>query len=173
MEENDSIDEHIADFLAAYPQIDPEVEGIVDRICKLNKYLITTLERTMSEHDLTHGEYKLLLQLLVQPGTGRISAGDLGRALMLSSGGMTNRLDRLQEAGLIKRVPDPGDRRGVLVELTAKGRKRIDEAVMRQADREAGLLAGALDSVELKELNAALRRITRSFEDRLGPAPHG
>jgi hypothetical protein len=47
--------------------------------------------------------------------------------------------------------------------LTVKGRKRIDEAVMRQAVREAGLLAGALDSVELKELNAALRRITRSF----------
>ena len=78
---------------------------------------------------------------------------------------MTNRLDRLEEAGLVKRVPDPDDRRGVLVELTEAGSKAWDDSVSAQAAKES-LIAAALDKSEKRELNALLRRLMLEFERR-------
>jgi DNA-binding MarR family transcriptional regulator len=78
---------------------------------------------------------------------------------------MTNRLDRLEEAGLVRRVADPDDRRGVLVELTDKGGKLWSEAIGAQAEKEA-LLASALTKRELSELNDLLRRVMITFEER-------
>jgi DNA-binding MarR family transcriptional regulator len=76
---------------------------------------------------------------------------------------MTNRLDRLEKAGFIRRVPDPRDRRGVLVELTPVGEKQIDEAVTEQAAKEIELLR-TLSSRELNQLNQLLRKVLRSLE---------
>ena len=76
---------------------------------------------------------------------------------------MTNRLDRLEAAGLVRRLPDPDDRRGVLVELTDEGRKAYDEAVGAQAQAEK-LMASALDQREKEQLNALLRRLMLVFE---------
>jgi DNA-binding MarR family transcriptional regulator len=83
----------------------------------------------------------------------------------LSSGAITNRLDRLEQAGLIRRLPDPDDRRGVLVELTAKGRRTYQKAVGAAAKKEA-LVAAALTEREKKQLNALLRRMMLEFERR-------
>ncbi|HXY71701.1 MAG TPA: MarR family transcriptional regulator [Actinomycetota bacterium] len=170
--EEDWVDRYIAGFLRAYPQIDSEVEGIVDRICKLNKYLVTTLEDTVAELGLDHAEYKLLVRLRSCAPGARESAGELSRALVMSSGGMTNLLDRLEERGLIRRISDPDDRRSVLVELTAAGKKTVDRAVSTEASREESLFE-ELAPGERKELNDALRRIMHTFEERLGPPPRG
>jgi DNA-binding MarR family transcriptional regulator len=91
--------------------------------------------------------------------------GDLAKRADLSSGAMTNRLDRLEEAGLVKRVPDPDDRRGVLVELTEAGSKAWNDSVSAQAVKES-LIAAALDKSEKRELNALLRRLMLEFERR-------
>ena len=95
-----------------------------------------------------------------------MSAGDLSRALLLSSGAMTNRLDRLEGAELIRRIPDPRDRRGVLVELTPKGVATIDGAVTEQAAKEIDVLS-ALSPRELTTLNQLLRKVLGSLEARL------
>ncbi len=71
---------------------------------------------------------------------------------------MTNRLDRLEEAGLIKRLPDPTDRRGVQVELTEAGHKAYEESLTTQAAKE-GLIAAALNQREKEQLNDLLRRL--------------
>ena len=71
---------------------------------------------------------------------------------------MTNRLDRLESAGLIRRLPDPNDRRGVVVELTAAGSKAYEESTAAQAAKE-GLIASALNAKEKDELNNLLRRL--------------
>src|SRR3954470_2612734 len=118
MSDSDSVDFCIGDIASRYDVIDPEVEGVVDRIARIGKFLGTAFEETLAGHGLSHGEYKLLLRLATRSADNRLSAGDLSRALLLSSGAMTNRLDRLEAAGLIRRVPDQRDRRGVLVELT-------------------------------------------------------
>src|SRR6266480_4820126 len=100
----------------------------------------------------------------------RSSPGRLARIMELSSGAMTNRLDRLEEAGLLRRLPDPDDRRGILVELTADGKRVYEEAVGVQARKEA-LVASALTVAEKKQLNALLRRMMLEFERAEGGPP--
>ena len=170
MEERDSVDQHISGFLRRYPEIDADVEGIVDRVCKLHKYLVNTLEDTIAGYGLVHPEYKLLLHLRAEGAEDGVSAGDLSRSMVMSSGGMTNLIDRLEHDELIRRGSDPSDRRSVLVTRTPKGRKVIDRAVSAEAAREFDLLEPLTPS-ERKELNGLLRRVARSFEERLGAAP--
>jgi DNA-binding MarR family transcriptional regulator len=79
---------------------------------------------------------------------------------------MTNRLDQLEQAGLVRRLHDPDDRRGVLVELTAKGRRIHQEAIGVQAEKEA-LLAEALTEREKEQLNDLLRRVMLVLEQRV------
>jgi DNA-binding MarR family transcriptional regulator len=83
---------------------------------------------------------------------------------MLSSGAITNRIDRLEERGLVRRTPDPADRRGVLVELTPAGRGAVDQAVERHLANEHRLLAG-LTPAERDELAALLRRLLLTLDD--------
>jgi DNA-binding MarR family transcriptional regulator len=78
---------------------------------------------------------------------------------------MTSRLDRIEESGLVRRLPDPEDRRGVLVELTAKGRRAYHAAAGDEAAKEA-LITSALNKREKAELNALLRRLMIEFERR-------
>lgn len=81
---------------------------------------------------------------------------------------MTNRLDRLEQRGLIRRLPDPDDRRGVLVELTEAGAAVWEQTVAAQAQKEA-VVASALDPEEQAGLNELLRRLLHAFEEHHGP----
>jgi DNA-binding MarR family transcriptional regulator len=162
-EERDHVDEFLEmEFLGDIPNLDLTVEGIVDRIHDLSKRFKKALDATISEHGLTHVDWSILGALVrKQPR----SAGKLAQVADLSSGAMTNRLDRLEEAGLVRRVPDPEDRRGVLVELTPKGRRNYHAATGAGAANEA-FIASALSKHEKEELNALLRRLMIEFERR-------
>jgi len=162
----DSVDFCITDIASKYDAIDPEVEGVVDRITAINKHLGRGFEETLADHGLTYGEYKLMLRLVTRTDDNRMSAGELSKSLMLSSGAMTNRLDQLEKAEVIRRVRDPKDRRGVHVELTEKGRTTIDAAVTEQAAKEIDIL-GVLSSRELTSLNTLLRKVLTSLEAQL------
>jgi DNA-binding MarR family transcriptional regulator len=94
--------------------------------------------------------------------------GKLAKHLGLSSGAMTNRLDNMERRGLVRRLDDPDDRRGVIVELTAAGQELWEETVGMQAQKEA-FVAGVLDDDEKSRLNDLLRRMVRAFEDLHGP----
>jgi DNA-binding MarR family transcriptional regulator len=161
--DGDSVDFCITDIASRFDAINPEVEGVVDRIAAISKHLGSAFEETLAGHGLNHGEYKLLLRLATRSADNRMSAGDLSRALLLSSGAMTNRLDRMEAAGLVRRVPDPRDRRGVLVEMTATGKRQIDASVTEQAAKECDVLC-ALSAKELTQLNGLLRKVLCSLE---------
>jgi DNA-binding MarR family transcriptional regulator len=163
MADLDSVDRCVAEAVARYPEINPEVEGVVDRVERISKQINRIFEETLVGHGLSRGDYKLLMNLAVAPPPGRLSAGDLGRQMLMSSGGMTSRLDRLVAAGLIRRLPDPNDRRGVLVELTEDGSRRIDKAVGEQAGKEIDALS-ALTGRELDSLNRLLRKVLTFIE---------
>jgi DNA-binding MarR family transcriptional regulator len=167
MDGSDSIDFCTVDIASRYPQIDPDVEGVVSRMGAINKHISRTFDETLARHGLNHGEYRLLLRLTTRSEDNRMTAGELGRALMLSSGAMTNRLDRLEAAGMIERIRDPRDRRGVLVALTPQGKATIDGAVTEQAAKEIELI-GALGGKELKQLNGLLRKVLSSLESSAG-----
>ena len=162
---SDSVDFCIADVVSQYDAIDPEVEGVVDRIAAINKHLGRGFEETLADHGLNYGEYKLLLRLVTRTEDNRMSAGELSRSLMLSSGAMTNRIDQLEKSELIRRLRDPNDRRGVHVELTAKGRAVIDDAVTEQAAKEIDGFS-VLNARELTSLNQLLRKVLTSLEAR-------
>jgi DNA-binding MarR family transcriptional regulator len=167
MDGTDSVDFCIQDVVTQYAAIDPQVEGVVDRMSAIDKHISRAFDDTLARHGLSHGEYKLLLRLSTRSAEHRMSAGDLSRALLLSSGAMTNRLDRLESAGLVRRVRDPRDRRGVLVELTPAGKEQIDAAVTEQAAKEIDVLS-ALSAKELASLNGLLRKVLVSLEARAG-----
>jgi len=163
--ERDHVDDFLESIREELPDLDFEVEGIVDRIMGLSRRIKRMMEETCAEHDLTWGEWKVLGYLHRKAGpTRRASPGQLAEHLELSSGAMTNRLDRLEEAGLIERLRDPDDRRGVQVELTAPGREAYEQTTTAQAEKEA-LVASALSAREKKDLNALLRRMMITFED--------
>ena len=160
-QERDHVDEWLE--RVELPGVDPEVEGIVDRVNGLRRRFNAMADETLAELGLAHGDWKVLTTLRLSGEPYRRSAGALAKRAELSSGAMTNRLDRMEEAGLVRRVPDPDDRRGVLVELTDAGRKAWKESVKAQAQKES-LVAAALDADEKQQLNALLRRLMLEFE---------
>jgi DNA-binding MarR family transcriptional regulator len=157
----DSIVEHVEWAVSTWPQIDPEVEGIVSRVDKIDRYLKNAFRASLGQAGLTKEEWKVILAL----SRGVRSHGWLCRDLDVSTGAMTNRLDKLEDRGLIKRAPDPEDRRGVLLELTDGGRERLEEYIDAGAGREIELLSG-LSLAEKRELNTLLSKLLLSLQQR-------
>jgi DNA-binding MarR family transcriptional regulator len=170
-DEQDHVDSWLeVAWLEDMPFLDLEVEGIVDRMNGLNRRIRRRLDAVIAEHGLTYEEWHVLGALRQAGPPFRRSAGSLAKRTELSSGAMTNRLDRLEKAGLVRRTPDPDDRRGVLIELTDAGeRKWVDTAKVQAAYEN--LIGAALNKREKQELNSLLRRIMVEFERREGEDP--
>lgn len=161
--EPDIVDRRIADWVGDLPGLDLEVEGIVERIQHLEKQIRKMLDDTLAEFGLNVGEWAVLGSLRRAGEPYRRSPGKLAKQFGLTTGAMTNRLDKLEEAQLIRRLPDPDDRRGVIVELLPKGREVWERAVGAQAAKEQ-FVASSLSKTEQKQLNALLRRMVHSGE---------
>ncbi|MBM3679697.1 MAG: MarR family transcriptional regulator [Actinobacteria bacterium] len=165
----DRIDSWLAEHAAELPNIDLTVEGVVDRLFSLRRHLQRSMDATLAGLGLTWEDFKVLSTLGISPSRRR-SAGELARKLEITSGSMTNRIDRLEAAGLVRRVPNPDDRRGVLVELTSEGLAAWQRSVEVQAGREQEIATAALERDELEQLNGYLRRLMLVFEDAGGEA---
>jgi DNA-binding MarR family transcriptional regulator len=128
--------------------------------------LLEAAERVTRDHfnplfakaGLQSGEFDVLATLRRSGDPYMLSPTSLYEAMMISSGGMTNRLDRLERAGLIERRPDPNDRRGKLIALTAAGRRVIDETLSRHVANEERLMS-VLTIAEQEKLNALLKKL--------------
>jgi DNA-binding MarR family transcriptional regulator len=162
--EQDHIDRWLEEIRNQLPMLDLRVEGIVDRIGGINRRIKRMLDETLEEHGLSSGEWHALGRLSRSPG-GRRTAGDLAKRAELSSAAMTNRLDRLEKAGLVRRHPDEHDRRTVQIEVTDAGRKLYERTVDAQAAKEA-IVAEALTPKQQDQLNDLLRRVMLAFERR-------
>jgi DNA-binding MarR family transcriptional regulator len=160
----DTVDEFLEHALQVFPTLDPEVEAAVDRIAHLDKRLKRLTESGASRFGLNYGEFKVVVKLRQVAGEA-LSPGTLADVLALSTGAMTNRLDRLEEAGFVARERDPDDRRGVVVRLTDAGRTAVDGAVAEIAAGEQRLLS-ALKPGEQRTLNALLRTLMLASEER-------
>ncbi|HEV8403607.1 MAG TPA: MarR family transcriptional regulator [Candidatus Limnocylindrales bacterium] len=163
-EELDALDEKLGRWAHEIPDLDPLTEGIVERIHHLAHDFDASMVETLAASMLDRRAFRLLEKLRSVGPPYRRSAGMLADDLRLSTGAMTNRLDRLETAGLIRRLPDPNDRRGTLVEPTEAGHAAWDEAVGTQARREA-MIAAVLTEPEREELHRLLRRLMRAFPD--------
>jgi DNA-binding MarR family transcriptional regulator len=159
----DSVDRILQVWQRELPDLDMATEGIVERIQKLNKHLARVMNETLAEFNLDRGEWWLLGCLRKSGPPYRLSPGQLATNMGLSSGAMTNRLDRLEAAGLVRRLPDPSDRRALQIELTEAGWQAWQDSVGVQAQKEA-LVASALNDAEKDQLNGLLRRLMLQFE---------
>lgn len=157
------LDSHVRLALATWPQIDPAVEAIVTRIGKAWRLLDAEMHVSLAHVGLTKEEFKVLCEL----NTGPRTHGALCRDLEVSTGAMTNRLDKLESRGIVSRAPDPSDRRGVLLSITDQGRATLEAYVDRGAHRERELLGG-LSAADKRQLNALLTKLLDSLEAELG-----
>ena len=163
--EPDGLDEALVIWAREIPDLDPLTEGIVERIDILAHALKESMEQTLAEFDLDHRNFRVLGRLRSYGPPYQRSAGLLASDMRLSSGAMTNRLDRMEEAGLIRRLPDPMDRRGTLIEPTEAGHAAWDKTAGTQARREARI-AAALTLAEREQLHDLLRTLMREFPDK-------
>jgi DNA-binding MarR family transcriptional regulator len=161
-QEQAQLDPHVRLALATWPQIDPAVEGIVTRIAKASRQLDAEMRASLAHVGLTKEEFKVLMELHAGPQTH----GALCRHLEVSTGAMTNRLDKLERERLVTRSQDPNDRRGVLLTLTQAGADRLDAYIDRGAHRERELLEG-LSAGDKRRLNELLTKLVDSLEYEL------
>jgi DNA-binding MarR family transcriptional regulator len=162
--DRDHIDEMLAVWAREIPDLDPLTEGIIERIQILSWNFNQSLEENLAGADLDRRAFSLLGKLRKYGPPYQTSAGKLAQDLRLSSGAMTNRLDRLEAAGLIRRLPDPNDRRGTVVEPTELGLEKWDDVAGASSRTESQLVA-VLSSAEKERLNALLRRLMLAFPD--------
>jgi DNA-binding MarR family transcriptional regulator len=167
LDELDHLDESLVIWAKEIPDLDPLTEGIVERIQMLAHGFNDSAAQTLAEFDLDRRAFKVLGRLRRVGPPYQRSAGELASDMQLSSGAMTNRLDRMETAGLIRRLPDPNDRRGTLIEPTEAGHRAWDETAGTQGRRESAITA-VLDRDEREQLNRLLRRLMREFPGKLG-----
>ena len=138
----DEVDDLVAGWQAQRPDLALEPLHVFSRVSRLAKHLDRARREAFLRHDLEPWEFDVLSALRRQGPPCQLSPGALLRATLVTSGTMTNRIDRLEQAGLVRRQPDPADKRGVLVSLTPAGTSRVDAALADLLAREGQLLAG-------------------------------
>jgi DNA-binding MarR family transcriptional regulator len=159
----DHSDEVVAQWREQRPDLDPAPMATFTRLWRAARVADEKLLGVFGQHGLEAGWFDVLATLRRAGDPHRLSAGTLARGLVMSTGGMTKRLDKLEAAGLVERSPDPADRRGVLVSLTPRGLKVIDAAVEDHLANEARLLE-ALNDREIRALNGVLTKLLTAWE---------
>lgn len=164
----DEVDELLAAWQRERPELDLEPLAVLSRVSRLARHLDRVRRASFAGHGLEVFEFDVLAALRRAGPPYELSPGQLLRETLVGSGTMTNRLDRLEARGLVRRRPDPEDGRGVRVRLTARGRTRTDGAVTDLLARERALLAG-LPGRDRERLARLLRAVLRNFEGEEGP----
>jgi DNA-binding MarR family transcriptional regulator len=160
---SDEVDELVAAWRVQRPDLDVEPLQVLSRVSRLARHLDIARRGAFASHGLEPWEFDVLSALRRAGPPFQLTPGVLLRATLVTSGTMTNRIDRLAVAGLVRREPDPRDRRGVLVTLTERGREVVDAALTDLLDRERTLLA-SLGEYQRFQLADMLRTLLAPFD---------
>jgi len=150
-------------WTAVRPDLDPSPLATVGRVIVLAQFLERSVDAALARHGLNLGQFDILATIRRSGSPTGLTPKQLLKSVVLSSGGMTSRLDKLEYAGLVKRHDDPDDRRGVLVALTAKGLKKIDAATATRFE-EAERSCPELPAEEREQLADLLRAWLRQID---------
>lgn len=170
----DAVDAIVRDWERERPDLDVDPLRIFSRVKRIAKQLDAVRKSAFGATGLELWEFDVLAALRRAGAPHRLSPKQLLATTLVSSGTMTNRLDRLAERGLVRREADPRDGRGVLVTMTDAGRARVDDALTRLVAAERELLA-ELDHGTRDELSTSLRRLTvaMDIDEHDEPPPPG
>ena len=145
------------------PDLDVSPLEVLSRVTRLARHLDRARSGAFTTHGLETWEFDVLVALRRSGGAHELSPGKLLQQTLVTSGTMTNRIDRLASRGLVERHPDPADRRGVLVRLTDKGANVADDALIDLLQKEQAILTG-LSVPERQQLAALLRTVVMPFD---------
>lgn len=159
----DHVDRILAQWHRERPDLDVSAMGLLGRLSRLSTHIGREIEKTFSERGLSSSSFDVLATLRRSGPPYRLSPGDLLATTMVSSGTMTNRIDQLEKAGLVERLDNPDDRRGVIIALTAEGLERVDEAATAHVANQHRVLS-ELSPEEKANLDALLRKYLAAFE---------
>lgn len=159
-EQRDGVDRLIEQWRREMPGLPVDAMELIARLGRVAALGERKIAEEIGRFGLKVGEFDVLAALR-RAGTS-VTPTELYRSLMLSSGGMTHRIDRLESAGLVERREDERDRRGYRIALTRKGRELIEKAVVAHVENEERLLA-ALGKSERDTLNGLLRKLLQSL----------
>jgi DNA-binding MarR family transcriptional regulator len=162
--QGDWIDRIVERWSVLEPAMDMEPYQVTGRIARIATHVQRRQEEVFGRFGLNRGEVGVLSSLRTVGPPHRLSPTQLFKGLMLSSAGMTSRLDRLESRDLVVRRADPADRRGILVELTPKGKELVEAAVVANTAREREILAGLSDE-DVESLASLLRTLLTRLED--------
>ena len=160
----DEVDRLVGAWSRERPDLDTAPMEVLSRVTRLARHLDLARRTAFEAHDLETWEFDVLTALRRSGAPYQLSPGQLLRETMVTSGTMTNRVDRLATKGLVARLPDPDDKRGVLVQLTRKGRRRVDAALEGLLEQERRLLDG-LTLRQRSSLANLLRTVVAPFDD--------
>jgi DNA-binding MarR family transcriptional regulator len=158
----DEVDRLLGGWKDALPDLDVSPLEVLSRVTRLARHLDRQRTTVFARHELETWTFDVLSALRRAPGS-QLSPGQLVAQTLVTSGTMTNRIDRLEQRGLVRRRPDPGDARSIRVQLTAAGRRRVEAAIRDLVTRENAIL-GTLSDAERAELAGLLRRIVAPFD---------
>ncbi len=159
----DDVDRLIAAWQRERPDMDVSPMQVLSRVTRLALHLDRARKQAFADYGLESSEFDVLSALRRSGEPYQLSPGQLVQETLVTSGTMTNRVDRLVTKGLVERLPDPADRRGVQVRLTAPGRIAVDGAIDSLLEHEQRLLSG-LSADEAASLAGALRTLSRPFD---------
>jgi DNA-binding MarR family transcriptional regulator len=155
----------IAQWRKERPDLDVSPMAVLGRLSEAATLVARDrLAPLFARYGLQHGEFDVLATLRRSGAPFSLTPTALYETTMVTSGAMTNRLDRLEKAGLIRRVPHPSDRRGLMVQLTEEGRELIDRAVEAHVENEHRILS-SLDTEERERLAALLEKLIAGLAD--------
>ena len=168
----DEVDRLVDAWARERPDLDLAPLTVLSRIARIARRLYLARRASFAVHDLEQWEFDVLAALRRAGDPYELTPSALLRQTLVTSGTMTNRVDRLVQRGAVERGPDPSDRRGVLVRLTTDGRVRVDAAFEALLGSERDLLAG-LTARRRADLAALLRELTLRVDDSAHPLTGG
>jgi DNA-binding MarR family transcriptional regulator len=160
----DEVDRLIEAWQRERPDLDVAPMAVLSRVTRLAHHLDRARRQAFEAHGLEPWEFDVLAALRRAGSPYRLSPGRLLKETLVTSGTMTNRVDRLASRGLVERLPDPADRRGVLVRLTESGRDAVDAAMADLLAHERALL-GSVSEADQRRITRVLRDLVRPFDD--------
>lgn len=159
----DEVDDLVEAWRRERADLDLAPVEVFSRISRLSRHLDLARRQAFTEQGIESWEFDVLAALRRAGAPYELSPGRLIKETLVTSGTMTNRVDRLAGRGLVERLPDPNDRRGVLVRLTTDGKKAVDGAFEALVARERDLLTG-LPARDRKQLATLLRTLAQSAQ---------
>ncbi|WP_291380803.1 MULTISPECIES: MarR family winged helix-turn-helix transcriptional regulator [Achromobacter] len=155
---NDLVDLVISQWAKECPSQDFSAMSVVARLFRLNAFAARNVNRTFRQYNLHQGEFDVLATLYRTGAPHAMNPQKLVEALLLTSGAMTNRLDRLEQAGLLVRNPNPEDRRGIIVSLTSEG-LRVIKVVLKDYLADLNEFLEPLSAAERRQLAGLLKKL--------------